>query len=328
MGANSRIAWTDHTFNSHWGCTRVSPGCGGPKGVGGCYAETFSKRLGLHIWGPDAPRRFFGDKHWAEPLKWNRDSAGSGTGVRARVFVNSMSDTFEDRRDLDSVRGRLFELIEKCWALDWLLLTKRPQNIARLTPERWQKEWPENVWAGTTCEDQQRADERIPMLLRIPARVRFLSCEPLLGPLDIESYMPGWSCRACAAFMLGRPTAAVDEDEASPFCSKCRSFDVEPRGISWVICGGESGPHARPFDIAWARSIRDQCKAAGTAFFFKQTGARVRVPRADAIEFAALGSWTADKMGADYGTAKPHDRAGADPDEWPVDLRVREIPKG
>jgi protein gp37 len=178
MGEQTAIAWTDHTFNPWWGCTRVSPGCEH------CYAETFAKRVGQDVWGKNADRRFFGDKHWAEPIKWNAKAAQSGR--RERVFCASMADVFEDRPELAEHRARLFDLImfETPW-LDWQLLTKRPQNVLDMVPPRWldahayygTNGWPANCWIGTTVEDQERADERIPWLLSIPAAVRFLSCE-------------------------------------------------------------------------------------------------------------------------------------------------------
>lgn len=224
MGDKTAISWTDSTFNSHWGCERVSPGCTN------CYAEAFAKRTGNDVWGKRSERRLFGDKHWAEPLKWNRQAEAEGE--RHRVFCASMGDVFEDRRDLDPVRGRLWALIAETPWLDWQLLTKRPQNVAGMAP--WGDDWPGNVWLGTTVEDQQRANERMPILLTIPAKVRFLSCEPLLSAVDLGP---------------------------------------ELAGLQWVICGGESGGKRRPFDLAWARSLRDQCAEAGVAYFFKQIGA-------------------------------------------------------
>lgn len=146
MSEHSSIEWTDHTFNPWWGCARVSPACEH------CYAETFSKRLGQKIWGVRAERRFFGDPHWREPLKWDRRAAK--IGERHRVFCGSMCDIFEDRRDLDVHRERLWRLMAETPNLDWLLLTKRPENVALMAP--WREPWPFNVWLGTTVEDQNR----------------------------------------------------------------------------------------------------------------------------------------------------------------------------
>src|SRR5687767_4291955 len=114
MGQNTRIEWTHHTFNPWWGCVRVSPACKN------CYADSWANRLGLELWGAKAPRRFFSDSHWAEPIRWNREA--QRLGVRRRVFCASMGDVFEDRRDLDSARAKLWKLIDETSSLDWLLL--------------------------------------------------------------------------------------------------------------------------------------------------------------------------------------------------------------
>ena len=244
MGANSKIEWTHHTFNPWWGCVKVSPGCEH------CYAETFSKRTGHHIWGPAATtqRRLFGNKHWAEPLKWNREAEAAGE--RHRVFCASMADVFEDHPQLISERVRLWRLIEDTPHLDWLLLTKRPENTTRMMPT-YLHGYPRNIWLGTSVENQQQADKRIPELLKVPAAVRFLSCEPLLGLVDIS----------------GRSLDSVwINDINDPLINE------ECNLIDWVIVGGESGPKARPMHPNWARSLRDQCTAAGVAFHFKQWG--------------------------------------------------------
>ncbi len=226
VAKSTSIEWTDHTFNPWWGCTKVSPGCDH------CYAELWARRVGESVWGRDEPRRFFSDAHWRQPRAWNSDAMERGE--RRRVFCASMADVFEDRRDLDSERERLWRLITETPNLDWQLLTKRPQNVCRLSP--WQGEWPKNVWLGTTVEDQVRADLRVPILLRVPASVRFLSCEPLLGPVDLS-------------VLVGAE-----------------------RHIHWIIAGGESGPGARPMDPTWVRRLRDFCRASHIAFHFKQWG--------------------------------------------------------
>jgi len=263
MAENSKIEWCHHTFNSWWGCVKVSAGCEH------CYAETFSKRTGHNIWGPakTTERRVFGDKHWAEPLKWNEKATEAGE--RHRVFCASMADVFEDHPQLVAERQRLFELIDRTPHLDWLLLTKRPENIQRLWPFGWyddQFTWP-NVWIGTSVENQEMANKRIPELLKIPAAVRFLSMEPLLGPVDLGRAFPcGYYCD---------PDAGGGGHHDHPFWSRVAS------PIHWVIVGGESGHNARPMHIDWAASLRDQCQTAGVAFLFKQwgehssTGARV-----------------------------------------------------
>ena len=156
---DSKIEWCHHTFNPWWGCVKISPGCAH------CYADSFATRTGHDVGGPDAPRRFFGDKHWQEPLKWNEEAKAAGEPQR--VFCASMADVFEDRPDLDDARFRLMELIDVTPWLRWLLLTKRPQNITPLMKRITNGNFPEafnfrdhmpNVWIGTTVEDQARAD--------------------------------------------------------------------------------------------------------------------------------------------------------------------------
>ena len=223
MSENSKIEWTHHTFNPWWGCVRVSPACKY------CYAESLAKRYGHDVWGVGSERRFMSDDTWARPLKWN--AATEAAGERARVFCASMADVFEDRRNLDEARLRLWRLIEATPWLDWLLLTKRPEMIAELAP--WGAEWPHNVWIGTTVEDQRRADERLPLLAKIPAAVRFISAEPLLGRLDLTPWLDD---------------------------------------LDWVIAGGESGGKSRPSSPSWFHALLDQCMRAGIAFHFKQWG--------------------------------------------------------
>jgi protein gp37 len=182
MAENTKIEWTTHTLNSWWGCTKVSPACDH------CYAETFAKRVGFSetgsqfpIWGKDTKRRFFGDKHWDEPLKWDRDAEAAGE--RPRVFCSSMADVFEDHPDLEFHRKRLWSLIEATNHLDWMLLTKRPQNIRKMLPASWIDSPRKNVWPGTTVESPEyfwRVDE----LRRVPAVLRFLSVEPLLADVS------------------------------------------------------------------------------------------------------------------------------------------------
>jgi protein gp37 len=224
MGANSKIEWTTHTFNPWWGCTKVSEACKH------CYAESLAKRYGQNVWGPKTNRRFLSDNHWRQPLSWNRKA--TEMFERPRVFCASMADVFEDREELIPHRERLFDLIEQTQNLDWLLLTKRPQNVARLA--RWGAVWPDNVWLGTTVELQARAEELLPYLERVPAKVRFISAEPLLGPLQIQRW-------------LGST-------------------------IDWVITGGESGPNARPASPRWFMDLMTQCMEQDVAFHFKQWG--------------------------------------------------------
>lgn len=245
MAENSNIEWTNHTFNPWRGCTKVSPGCAN------CYAEKMSHRNPgtLGVWGDDGTRVIAAESYWRQPIKWNK--AAEKAGERHRVFCASLADVFEDRPELVEPRIRLFHLIDNTPNLDWLLLTKRPENIARMTPGIG--DCPDgctplvrpNVWIGVSVEDQQRADERIPYLLSTPAAVRFLSVEPLLGAVKINP-------------LFINPIQGTSQHGQ--------------RFIDWVIVGGESGHGARPMHPDWARSLRDQCQAAGVPFFFKQWG--------------------------------------------------------
>ena len=225
MGKNSRIEWTNHTFNPWWGCTKVSAACKN------CYAEAWAKRVGKKVWGPKADRRFFGDNHWLGPIKWNQEAASDGEP--ARVFCASMADVFEDRSELDVWRSKLWSLIDETPNLNWLLLTKRPERVSQTVP--WIKsDWPNNVWLGTTVEDQKSAEERLPYISALPAKVRFISAEPLLGQLDLRTWLGS--------------------------------------SIDWVITGGESGPKARPSSPSWFRELLSQCMESEVPFHFKQWG--------------------------------------------------------
>ncbi len=220
MGENSGIEWTHHTFNPWIGCTKVSAACDH------CYAEAWDMRFRGERWGPRAARTR--TRNWSKPISWDRKALGG----RERVFSASLADVFDNHKSIQPEwRADFWDLIRRTRNLVWLLLTKRPQNIARYLPADWGKGWP-NVWLGTTVEDQTEADRRIPHLLQVPAAVHFLSCEPLLGPVDLG---------------LGS-------------------------GLSWVIAGGESGAQYRSTDPDWFRSLRDQCAAAGVPFLFKQWG--------------------------------------------------------
>jgi protein gp37 len=224
MGQETRIEWCHHTFNPWRGCTKVSAGCAH------CYAEAWSSRNPKVFgeWGTNGRRAIAAESSWREPLAWDREAALCGE--RRKVFCASLADVFEDRPDLVGPRGRLLATIAATPHLDWHLLTKRSEDVGRLAGG----ELPPSVWIGASVEDQAAADGRIPHLARIAASVRFLSVEPLLGPIDF-------------------PT--LD-------------------GIAWAIVGGESGPGARPCDVGWIRSILEQCRSAGVAPFVKQLGAR------------------------------------------------------
>jgi protein gp37 len=200
------------------------------------------------------------DNYWRGPVKWNRDAQAAG--VRARVFCASMADVFEDHPDVGVHRDRLWPLIETTPWLDWQLLTKRPENVAAMVP--WSGTWPTNVWIGTSVETQRFADQRIPVLLALTgAAVRFLSCEPLLGPLDLAGYLP----RPADA-----PWFPLECRHGYDHCPICDRTLAPQDAIAWVISGGESGPKARPSHPDWFRGLRDQCVAAGVPHLFKQWG--------------------------------------------------------
>jgi protein gp37 len=316
---NSKIEWTDHTFNPWIGCTKVSPGCAN------CYAEQLmDKRLGKVNWGPGNPRQRTSQSNWQQVERWNkqaglaykawedamedRDSGATEANMprRPRVFVASLADWLDPEVPIEWLAD-LLDLVRRCQHLDFLMLTKRPELwkkrleaicICDTYSDRVSGEWapffeetgymigdwlddskpiaPANVWVGTSVEDQQRADERIPALLKIPAKVRFLSCEPLLGPVDLDLNN---QCDLCTSWNCDFHGPAIE----NPICME---------KIHWVICGGESGSKARPMHPDWARLLRDQCNEEGVPFFMKQMG----------------------------GTRKPFP-------EIPADLMVREFPK-
>lgn len=264
MGATTEIQWTNATFNPWWGCAKISPGCDN------CYAEEIARRFHPNCWGANGARRVFEEKHFREPLGWNRKAEAAG--VPLKVFCGSMCDVFEKHEVADEYRPELFTLIHKTPWIIWQLLTKRVGNVARMVPPSWMNgHWPRNAWIGATVVNQEEADRDCPKLLQLPAAVRFLSCEPLLGPVDLRHLLRyknpelnidalcGWSTRG---------QLAMNPHECS--IGVCTSQDL--RRIDWVITGGESGPGARPMHPQWARDLRDQCAAAGVAFFFKQWG--------------------------------------------------------
>lgn len=243
MGENSKIEWTDHTFNPWIGCTKVSEGCKH------CYAETLDKRWGRNNWGPQGSRTLTSDANWKKPLQWNRQAEKEGR--RFRVFCASLADVFEDSEKISPAwRFRLGELIMQTPHLDWLLLTKRPENVMRFAPDFWvrldnTKPLPPNVWIGTTVENQDAANKRLPYMNEIPAYVKFISAEPLIGPVSLEKAL--WHTLKFHAGGL----------------KNC---------ISWVIVGGESGHGSRPMHPEWARQIMGECKRDGIPFLFKQWG--------------------------------------------------------
>jgi protein gp37 len=254
VGAGSLVEWTHNTHNTWIGCAPVSPGCRL------CYAERHAERFWPGNWRRGGPRYFLSDAYWRKPLAWNRSAARAG--VPTLVFCGSMCDFAETHPDpqtaarMDAARAQLWELIERTPWLTWQLLTKRPENVAALVP--WGEDWPRNVWLGTSVEDQVRAEQRIPQLLAISAKTRFLSCEPLLGAVDLSRW-------------LGLEVS--DSFGRGPELGAARSSRVGPAGgLHWIIGGGESGPGARPMHPAWAESLRDQAVAAGVPYFHKQHG--------------------------------------------------------
>lgn len=311
--ATTEIAWTDRTWNPTRGCSIVSPGCVN------CYAMKQAHRFS----GPGKPydgltKQTKAGPQWTgtvvpvedaliEPLSWRKP---------ARIFVNSMSDLFHEDVP-DEFIDRVFALMALCQQHTFQILTKRADRMrsymdrlgegnlptplvdaacgilsARAAKDiraiSWDfPAWPlPNVWLGVSVEDQKRYDERIGHILRTPAAVRFLSVEPMLGPIDLR--MGGMSL-----------------PDYSP-------HDPLPN-IDWLIVGGESGPSARPFDLQWARDLVRQCKAAGVACFVKQVGSRPD-------------GWWTNELGPRFNQHALKNKKGADIDEWPPDLRVREFP--
>ncbi|MGH7461577.1 MAG: phage Gp37/Gp68 family protein [Longimicrobiales bacterium] len=285
MSENTKIEWCDHTFNPWEGCQKVGPGCDH------CYAETRNARFGGGTavnWGPGAPRRRTSAANWALPTRWNaqHEAFFALHGRRQRVFCASLADVFDNQVD-QAWRADLFQLIEATPNLDWLVLTKRIGNVACMVPEAtdlidygegWQSMWgqgvwPANVWLGATICNQEEADRDIPKLLAVPACVRFLSMEPLLGPVTIPQ-----------VFM--KP---LDWGEGP------RAYPDGAGLLNWIIVGGESGRGARPMRLDWARSLRDQCDAAGVPFLFKQWGEYIPV-RDGGEEFHRVGKKAAGRL--------------------------------
>lgn len=312
MVENSKIEWTDHTFNPWVGCTKISPACDH------CYAETWARRTGQsHLW--NGQRQRTSERNWKLPIKWNREAQARAAGWQAgcdihggdearciaggfikperpRVFCASLADVFDNQAPPEWRRD-LFDLIQQTPALDWQLLTKRPQNIAKMIERDCATgRLPANVWLGTTVENQKQADVRIPDLLRTWASLYFISGEPLLDRVSLAKWLPGsYECASECGYRSATAPAwercngcGADEKDAGEFCSACgsqnwsalcpdcSSFAVshhpDTPNIGWVIAGGESGPGARPAHPKWASSLRDECKAAGIPFFFKQWG--------------------------------------------------------
>lgn len=262
--SKSKIEWTDATWNPITGCTKLSEGCRN------CYAERMSKRLAGRCGYPkDKPFSVtLHPEKLEDPLKWKKPR---------KIFVNSMSDLFHDDVP-DGILCQVFNIMALTQQHTYLILTKRPERMKKFLAEEafltcinckgsgcdqcdntgyqsWVNRPYPNVWLGVSVENQAAADERIPLLLQAPVAVRFISAEPLLGPVNLTNLDQGWQTNALTGKQsdMGRPW-------------------YDTGNLDWVIVGGESGPGARPMHPDWVRSLRDQCQAAGTKFFFKQFG--------------------------------------------------------
>jgi protein gp37 len=300
MSSASNIEWTESTWNPVRGCTKISPGCKH------CYAETFAERFrGVkgHPYEEGFDLRLVPEKV-QEPLHWKKPR---------RIFVNSMSDLFHEDVP-DQYIASVWETMARAHWHTFQVLTKRADRLPRFlkwlestintgtgTPAVSKMRWPlPNVWLGVSVESQEYADERIPHLLRTPAAVRFLSCEPLLGPVTLNPWLLSEHGR--------------------------RHIGAAP-GIGWVIIGGESGGGARPFNIEWARAIVQQCRAAGVAPFVKQVGANVEWNGISGPgEHWPKGTRTVDTGQGCFRVGLNSRHKGGLPSEWPEDLRVREYP--
>ena len=237
MADKTKIEWADSTFNPWEGCQKVSPACDN------CYAEARNSRFGggtAPNWGPHAPRRRTSITNWRKPIQWQRQAKEfhAAHGRRRRVFCASLADVFDNAVD-PSWRMDLWQLIELTPDLNWMLLTKRPQNIGKMLPPPpiWD-EMRDHVWLGATCEDAERMWQNIYHIIGHGAAHTFISYEPALGPLN----------------------------------GLWKHLDLRGGGIDWVIAGGESGPNARPSNVGWFISVRDACQWAGVPFLFKQRG--------------------------------------------------------
>ena len=318
MSDTTKIEWTDYTWSPWEGCTKVSPGCAH------CYAETRNHRFGNDNWGRGKPRRLVVD--WRKPVRWNAESAGRmeiGNQVINRTVFPSLCDPFDDEVPIEWF-ARFLKLIHDTPCLNWLLLTKRPENfrkrlgMVKATDDEfgaWLLGWflaanrqynapdrfvavPDNVWIGASVEDQIRADERIPELLKIPAARRFLSVEPLLGPVTLSLDNRNGPDLGHMAF------------------------------IDWVIIGGESGVHSRQCKIEWIQDIVSQCRAAGVPPFVKQLGSLATCDNANVFDWPADARLLASDQveGAASCLIKTRHPKGGDIEEWPDQLRVREFP--
>lgn len=319
MSDNSAIEWTDTTWNPVRGCSRVSEGCRN------CYAETMAARFSdPGMWGHGFADRDRSGSKWTgkvelipekltEPLRWKKPR---------RVFVNSMSDLFHEELSFEDI-DRVFRVMQQAKEHTFQVLTKRPERALEFLTKhvsvpwggfQWGVDTGRNVHIGVSVENQQAADERIPLLLQIPAAVRFLSVEPLLGPVDLNG-------------VWGYPGSADSEQ-----------LDSWP--IQWVIVGGESGHNARPCNAGWIRSIVHQCQIARVPVFVKQLGSNVVTRNDDGFDGVSPIAWPehidyenrVEELTTEHWQGDPvrinlRSRKGGNPEEWPADLRVREFPE-
>ena len=260
MSEKTAIEWCDSTFNPWIGCTKVSPGCDH------CYAEVSTparvkRAAGVETWGPHGQRQRTSARNWKQPLEWERGHAAFHFqhGRRRRVFCASLADVF-DNAVPEAWRDDLWDLIDATPNLDWLLVTKRIGNVGNMLPVPFDFDrlYP-HVWLGITVVNQTEANRDVQKLLRVPARVRFLSVEPMLGPVDLTDITVGG----------GHGHHEFDPIITGNALHRATAGDPS---VHWVICGGESGPSARPMHPDWVRSLRDQCAAAAVPFLFKQWG--------------------------------------------------------
>lgn len=335
MTENTGIQWTTHSFNPWLGCLEVSDGCDN------CYAREFAtKRMGLDVWGKDKPRKRTGAANWMQPIRWNKEAGPKSEPTY--VFCASMADVFEDGtwkhdiddeseqpKDLDILRAELFAVISKTPNITWQLLTKRPGNILRMTDNL--KALPSNVWLGFSAEDQTNLQTR----MRAIRDVRyagwrgtvFVSAEPLLGPLNLIPWL-------LDQFSDDKPSLDANSKTAGA-CPVCHDTGVQGFGLAckpcpnacrgstrimgrsrrlvdWVIVGGESGSHPRPFDPYWALHIIAQCDKSRVPVFVKQMGE----------------AWAKEHRPIMPGKNGPVlDRHGGTMDKWPEWVKVREMPK-
>lgn len=245
MAEKTGIAWTDSTFNPWIGCTKVGPGCDN------CYAEALmDKRWKRVQWGSGQQRQRTSAANWKQPLLWEREHEAFALmhGRRRRVFCASLADVFDNEAP-PQWRGELWALVKATPNLDWLILTKRIGNVAGMAPADG---LPPNVWLGATMVNQPEWDRDARKLLAVDASVRYVSVEPMLGPI----------------------TGGLDL-----------------HGLDWVIVGGESGHGARPIQREWVDSLRRECEAAGVAFFFKQWGGASATAGGCSLDGAEVKQW-------------------------------------